>query len=145
MFRDGELVMEIQVVSDRGFRLPAGGVSCWQLEKSGAGLSFCIIIVVYVDEKDICVMEDLAPAFFSNTAQGRQDFSGRLPFINGTRATMINGIKPCCAIKPDCSYASDKELTGSEIVHPCVFSVDKNHGQRRLRNRRGVSRFELRF
>ena len=68
VFRDGELVMEIQVVSDRGFRLPAGGASHWQVEKSGAGLSFCITLVVYGDEKDIFVMKDLVLAFFSNTA-----------------------------------------------------------------------------
>ena len=44
VFRDGELVLELQVASDRGFRLPAGRGSRWQFELAGTDTVTAVIV-----------------------------------------------------------------------------------------------------
>ncbi len=44
VFRDGEQVLEIQVTSDRGFRLPAGRGSRWQFELEGTDTVTAVIV-----------------------------------------------------------------------------------------------------
>ncbi|WP_422461740.1 MULTISPECIES: hypothetical protein [unclassified Endozoicomonas] len=44
VFRDGELVLELQVASDRGFRLPAGRGSRWQFELEGTDTVTAVIV-----------------------------------------------------------------------------------------------------